>query len=582
MFGLMRRFVRQSLLLVGALIMLAVAAPRAWADSTSDANYAVQVDSPAVVRIVSVVDAQLICHGCLDGVDLVSPQTGAFQFFTSGSGVFISPDGYILTADHVVDHSINNPEDASLIANAAVSDIAQRFGVSQSTVMQFLQQHIDSIEIPMQVQSQQVFLSTAYTGQLQNTAQVTSYQVVRIVVNSPVNKQDVAIIKVEAQDMPYLQLATTSSVNVGDAVTAIAYPADADAVLNGGDFTSLLNPTQSDINTINSLLTASVNNGAVTAQKNLSDGTPIYETSGISAQGSSGGPVIDQQGQIIGFVDAGPPTDRLTFIIPSSVVVDYVRQAGIANPGSATFMSLWTKSMTAYYATGSCHWTHAFQDLTKLHNQYPQFGGIEPFLQNAQAKATPAECPAPAKPLAINLHSGLVLGMLSGSGVLLLALIGSLFLLITRRRKRAAQVSVSVPGGPAPTAPAVPGGTPSFPPTGNGPISMPHLTVPLTPPANGSQPGSASPVPTGAAFPPPTMPVFTPIGPAISNPTANAPISNGGSAGMGTSAMPPVSQPAVNPATPGRRCLLGHTVSDETARFCPQCGTPVSSTPVQV
>jgi len=568
MSGPMRRFIWQSLLLVVGMATLALAAPHVWAASSSGVANAVQLDSPAVVRIVSVVNAQLICHGCAsDGSDIVSPQTGAFQFDVSGSGAFISPDGYILTADHVVDHSINNPEDASLIFNAAVSDLAQRAGVSQDAVTQFLQQHANSVEIPMQVQSQQVFLSTAYTGQLQDTAQVISYQVVRTVVNSPVDKQDVAIIKVEAQDMPYLSLATASTVNIGDAVTAIAYPADADVVLNGGDFTSLTNPTQSDINTINSLLAVSVDAGQITAQKSLSDGTPIYETSGIGSQGSSGGPVIDQQGQIIGTVDAGPTTDRLTFIIPSTVIADYARQAGVAGAGTGAFMSLWTKSLAAYDASGACHWTHAAQDLQKLHEQYPQFGGIETFLQNAQAKATPAECPA-SNSTSTNSPSRLMLGIL-GCGALVL--IGGILLLILRHRKRAAHAGMLTRGTVAPTAAMLPSGTPSSPP-----VSEPYLTVSQASSADGSQPAATpSPVPAGAAYPPPTMPPVAPMGPAAANGTQSSPATNEVPTEMSAMFAPPISQPVSNPAASGRRCLLGHEVSNPNARFCSQCGAPV-------
>src|SRR6185437_1764895 len=76
----------------------------------SVAQQAVQLDSPAVVRIVSVVNASLTCSGCAsDGSDIHSPSDGSvFTYYSSGSGAFITPGGAILTADHVVDHSLNN------------------------------------------------------------------------------------------------------------------------------------------------------------------------------------------------------------------------------------------------------------------------------------------------------------------------------------------------------------------------------------------------------------------------------------------------------------------------------------------
>ena len=161
--------------------------------------------------------------------------------------------------------------------------------------------------------------------------------------------QDTAIIKVEATDMPFLKLATASSIKVQDTVTAVAYPGDADT----GDFTSLFSPTSTNVNTVNSLLSVSVNSGQVTAQKTFADGTLVYETSGISSAGSSGGPVLDEKGAIIGFVDAGPTNDRITLLVPSSVVTSYKQQAGISNP-KGPFMDQWTKAITEYDASIAC------------------------------------------------------------------------------------------------------------------------------------------------------------------------------------------------------------------------------------
>ncbi len=275
----MLRFVK--VVLAMALFMLAafpaalLGAPIASAHSLDDvgASQAVLLDSPAVVRIVGLVQGGLVCHACLsDGSDIVSPQSGAFEWAVSGSGAFISPDGYILTADHVVDHSANNPGDVDFVLQAASQDIGQRYGLDPNTVLSFLENHASQVDIIVQPVSQTVFLSTAYTGQLTTTGAAISYPVTRIVVNSPVDQQDTAIIQVGAQDMPNLTLAQTSDVSVGENITAIAFPADADQVTaNGGagtgDFTPLLNPSQSDAGTISSLLTSTVETGQITSER---------------------------------------------------------------------------------------------------------------------------------------------------------------------------------------------------------------------------------------------------------------------------------------------------------------------------
>jgi serine protease Do len=344
-------------------------------DTTTD--QAVLRDSPAVVRIVSEMAGALICHACAsDGSDIISPQdpnNQPFVWAASGSGAFISPDGYILTADHVVDDGPNNPADVNLVLQAAAQDIGQRYNVDPNAVLAFFQDHPDQVQVIIKVVSQTVFLSTAYTGQLQNTGQMISYPITRIVVNSPIDQQDTAIIKVGATDMPNLSLADASDVVTGETITSVAFPADADQV-TGGDFFPLLSPSQSDAGTLSSLLTSTVETGQITAQKTVS-GTLYYETSAIANHGSSGGPVIDDQGRIIGFNDRISDSNRVVTLVSSSVAQEYVRQAGVTNSGQGAFETLWTKAVNEYYAGGACQLTNAASDLSKLHANYPAFGG---------------------------------------------------------------------------------------------------------------------------------------------------------------------------------------------------------------
>src|SRR5579885_340644 len=393
--------------------------PRLHSDQAN--TEAVQLASPAVVRIVSIIEAQLICSGCLSGGgDIDSPAAGQqpFTYGSAGSGAFITPDGYILTADHVVDHTVNNPEDVQFILSAASQDIAQQYpSNTPNHILSVLLNNLNRVIINMQLVLQKVFLSSAYTVQLFSTGDVQSFDVTRIVTNSAVNQDDTAIIKVEANDMPYLPIAPPNSINVGDQVTAIAYPADADNALRGADFTVLADPSQSDANTLNSLLGASVNTGQVTAKKNLANGTPVYEAGSISSQGSSGGPVIDNQGRIIGFVDAGPSTDRLTFLVPSEVIAQYVKQSGNSNTKPGQFETLWTKANQEQFASGNCHWTNAASDYQKLHDEYPHFAGVDALLANAKSHATPGECTSSS------LSAGLLIGVCGGVLVLLLIVV---------------------------------------------------------------------------------------------------------------------------------------------------------------
>ena len=217
-----------------------------------------------------------------------------------------------------------------------------------------------------------------------------------------------------------------------DSVTAVAFPGDADL----SDFTELLTPVSSDINTLNDVLTPTVETGQITAEKTFKNGTLYYEVSQIGYNGSSGGPVINPQGQIIGFVDLSSSNGRVILLIPSSIIASYTKQAGITNQEKGAFMSLWTKAINEYDADGRCHWTQAYQDLKKLHGTYAQFGGIQPFLKETQSKATPSECPASTPPP--STPAWLIPTIVSGGLILLSGVVAFLVLFVFLRRKKAA------------------------------------------------------------------------------------------------------------------------------------------------
>lgn len=615
-----RFFARGALLLV-ALALATTIAPSAQASSLAapdSVGHVVRLDGPAVVRIVSVIQAKLICHGCLaNGDDITSPASGAITYASSGSGAFITPDGYVLTADHVVDHGASNPEDVDLIEQSAATDIATQLNDGKDTpssVYKFLQNHPDKVEIETTIPFEKVFLSTNYTGTLQSASDIISYDVTSVAAHSPVTEQDTAIIKVDVQDVPYLAVAPSNSVSVGDTITAIAFPGDADLALNNADFTALVDPTQSDLNTLNSLLGASVNTGQVTAKKVRSDGTGVYESNGISSQGSSGGPVIDDKGQIIGFVDAGPSTDRLTFLIPSEVIATYVSQAGVTHPSPGTFMPLWTKAANEYDSTASCHWSNAYKDLNTLHTQYPKFGAIQPYLTKAQQQSAGEACTT-AKTSSDSSGAGLL--FLIGCILTLLVIIGGIVLLVVllSRRKQPAQVPVAVPAGAMYSAqqvtpqagqgayPGYPGGygQPAAPSVPYQPQPQPQqqaypsqsLAYPApqqTYPSQGPAYPTPQQVPVYPGYPSQGVPAMPPA--AVQPPMPVQPVQ----AAQPVQSVPPQVQPTpapapapvpqaaaaaaapsapATPSIPTRRCLNGHIVSDPAAIFCPECGAGI-------
>ena len=229
-------------------------------------------------------------------------------------------------------------------------------------------------------------------------------------------------------------------------------------------------------------------------------------------------------------------------------------------------MSLWTKAINEYDATGPCHWTQAYQDLQKLHDEYPQFGEIQPFLKNAQSRATPSECPASALPPST---PGWLIPTVVGEVVLLLGgVVAFLAVFVFLRRKKATPQ-------PAPTTTstsvsAVPVGMPmqgSIPDpskqAGGMTASSSTGNAPVYPQGQGSgfdhsaQP--AMPVPAGTPY----VSQWTPA--AGTGQTLPAAYTD----------YPPAPHPTI------RKCLAGHVVYIDAAHFCPKCGAPIENRALQ-
>jgi hypothetical protein len=634
---------RPRLILAGVALLVGVAlalagAPIASAHALADSHptgHAVRLASPAVVRFVTVEQAQVICTGCAsDGGDLTLPSSGNSYYSGSmGSGALISPDGYILTADHVVD--VMPGDDATFIANAA-PDFAQAKGISLTDAQNELDalNKANRLNVPITVKSA-AYLSTAYWGHLSDDAQSSRsslmFPVTRIAAQSPVLKDDVAIVKIEAQDLPNLTLAPAGSTHAQDSVTAIAFPGDADVGDGPYDKANdlpLFDPSKGNALQFNNLLTPTVEDGQIIAVKQLANGMPDYEASSIGNHGSSGGPVVNTEGQIVGFVDRlssdSTATTRLMNLVSSEAIAPYVKQAGVTRSGQGSFMTRWTAAMNAYDAGDGCRWAEARDDLGRLQQDYPRFGGVASYLSEATRQASSARC-FPGSGLLGAGPEGLILPLLSLG--LALGAIGGVILVWRRNPSvrpafAAAARAVSswrmrrpdgwspwqgrpAQAGGANMAPAVGGYAlpPAYPPTvPSGMAGLAQRPWPYEPRgmspqsrvapapsvARRGQPGQMpGDMPGGMPAPRFTPADYAPYGAAVSEDVAAGQMRDARDA-MGLHAEPsrgasrwrvPVMSGGTGPAfasVPDRICARGHSATkNPAARDCPTCGAPL-------
>lgn len=446
---------------------------------------------PAVVRIATTYQAQVI-YTTADGSSVTFPQDGGYYpLMVSGTGVFISGNGDVLTASSAV----NAPSATlnTLLAGIAAPDIAQALNdanPSQTvTAATILTQLLTDPQIwqPVIQQPQTVlYLSSQYSGptQASSVENLQSYPVT-VVAQSSTNQQidnDLTILHADGLgDLPTIPLGDSTQVYQGDTLTILGYPGSADLAQSNGSIAP------------NNFLTASVQTVTVSAWKTAANGSQLIQIDGNVEQGDSGGPALNTDGQLVGVVsfDAGNGNGagQASFLHTANDAKNLAQQAKV-NLSQDTFDMRWAAAYDACSSTAAGHWHAAYSQFTQLARLYPHFKGVQLYVSYTKAQASHE--PAPG----LNLPGWAIALIVAG---LLVAAVIVLVLLRQRSLRRRETYAGFGPGL-------------AYPPAAG---SQPELSAsagrPFAPPRASEQIGAA--VPSGG-FPSTETDALPPVGPA--------------------------------------------------------------------
>lgn len=437
------------------LLLVALGGETARAEGVPGGNVqdpvvrAVDIARPAVVRIVTQINGRLTVQFS-GGRSLTFPLGGgSYALAALGTGTFISAHGDILTADHV----INPPHDDELNAvliRAAAPDVAAYYNSTLARGNPLSASQMEQALLNGQFPSEPgyapplsaVYLSTDYSGPLNVTRLrdvPASYfaRVDRVEQESPPDQRDVAIIHVNMEDTPSVQLGDSSAVQVQDNLTIIGFPGNADVSMRPTDF-----------------LTSSVNRIFVSSIKTTESGAQVIQVGGNVEQGDSGGPALDSQGHVVGIVSFGTPGGT-SFLQASNSARTLVQSLGL-NTEPGPFQRAWSQAFNDYASTAPGHWHRAAQEFAALAARYPAFKAVIPYLNYARQQA--AKEPQSSTS---NESQGLPLPVVAigglGAALIVLLIAGAVVQLQRRQRKaRMASAGTAISGlqsypYPAPT-----------------------------------------------------------------------------------------------------------------------------------
>jgi len=326
---------------------------------------------PAVVQITNIVSGKLIMQSAI-ATQLNAPQlTGkTYQFVTgfTGSGFFLSSDGYLVTNGHVV-----KPED-DLVAYYALSlkaeeimkdalryaiisnygytptseDLEEMYlsvlnssygGSYEEMVWDLYETDYKGGNIKMDSVKNNNYIQTGAVSGSQKLVQ--EYGRAATLVDTSYagdfDSKDLALLKVEGTNFPTIDLGSFTNVQIGTEVYVIGYPGIVEVAT--GIFTD-----------VESGLEPTITKGIISAKKKLVDGTEAFQTDAGISGGNSGGPVVDNNGKVIGVATwsiSPQGEDNYNFLISVEQVNNLLNKNNVTSSESIT-TTKWKEALDAY------------------------------------------------------------------------------------------------------------------------------------------------------------------------------------------------------------------------------------------
>jgi S1-C subfamily serine protease len=258
------------------------------------------------------------------------------NYTVTGSGFIYRPDGYIITNGHVVADA--NMKDAQAQADLRESIrhdilIGQLVPAFERATHRDLTGHEDelaqaiNLHMSYSVPELKVYLASkaGFKGEIKAYSDPIT-----------MGGKDVAIVKIDANNLPTVKLGDSSQVHIQEPMRVIGYPGKA-------------GPLDLKLISLDSLFVPTVTNGHISAVKFDYKGSPVIQSDAAITHGNSGGPAFNDAGEVIGIATFGPDVAGFNFFVPINTAKEFVASVG-APPQSGLFDNLWQEALDTYDA----------------------------------------------------------------------------------------------------------------------------------------------------------------------------------------------------------------------------------------
>jgi len=308
------------------------------------------------------------------------------RIISSGTGFFISEDGYLVTNCHVTDRDslyvrkqfiLSTFQD---VTDANIRALEETWEVDLNEEQRNLLYNTYNV-IYSQVSTMFLFdlqkkIYIEYREDKADTGSSIVTKPARVILKgNPMPGKDIALLKIDsAANLPSLLLSKEPIAQVGSQIYVYGYPGFVAS-------NSFLAP--------DAFIEPTLTTGIISGIKKSIGGWPVIQTDATISYGSSGGPVCNQQGEVIGLAtfgslerNTGELASGLNFAIPVSLVQDFIDSAKIKLKMSEV-TELFNEGLDLYYKEYYRNALRKFESAEKLNKAYPL---LSLYIKNSESR----------------------------------------------------------------------------------------------------------------------------------------------------------------------------------------------------
>lgn len=301
-----------------------------------------------------------------------------------GSGFIITPDGYVITNAHVVDE--NGESMKKNFAEQAFQGIIEQDAKEMEASMG---RKLTEEEAKLLTDANSWYFSqTLSVGKINKEFSVVmgisgdKNEIIPMVIpaeivtqGSSIPGKDVAILKLTKKHIyPTIRIGDDKGMRVGDQVYALGYPAVA-----------TFHPLISE----KSISEATLTRGLISAKKNMKDGWEVLQTDASITHGNSGGPVSNEQGEVIGLATFGSIDEQrgqevqgMNFIVPVTIVQEFIKEAEL-KPEMSDISLAYESALDFFDKAWYKKALIKFKEVKEMNNSFPF---VDKFIEETETK----------------------------------------------------------------------------------------------------------------------------------------------------------------------------------------------------